>query len=245
MSYFKKIVECLNGMTFITKYAGSSAQGGKRAPKSKPTPKQKEQYNIRKAVERLYYTLLCNFRPGDYNLVFTYPAKTVMTIAEGKEIFGRFLRLYRDYCKKQGYACDYVYNTEIGQGGNVHHHCILHNRKDRETIEELWDKAGGGEVQYRKNSKLWANYDWYGLAQYLVDKTKGGKLPDTHVPGERRYITSKGLKKPKVRLERIDAERWNKPRAPKGYELIPDSIRSGADELTGGNFIKYAMRRLI
>ena len=78
-----------------------------------------------------------------------------------------------------------------------------------------------------------------------MDKTKGGKLPDTHVPGERRYITSKGLKKPKIRLERIDAERWNKPKAPKGYELIPDSIRSGTDELTGGNFIKYAMRRLI
>ena len=92
---------------------------------------------------------------------------------------------------------------------------------------------------------MWHNYDWYGLARYYVDRTKGGKLPDTHIHGERRYIPSKGLKKPKVTVERVDAERWYKPKAPKGYELIPDSIYSGTDELTGGSYIKYAMRRII
>ncbi len=245
MSYYKKIVECTNGMKFITKYAGVADQGGKRAPKSQPTSERKKQYNIRKAIERLHHTLLCNFFPGDYNFPFTYPAGTVMTISDAKEVFGRFLKLYRDYCKKNNYSCDYIYNTEIGKNGNVHHHCILHAHNDFEIIEEMWASVSGGSIQYKKNSRLWANYDWYGLAQYYVDKTKGGKLPDTHVPGERRYIPSKGLKKPKVTIERIDAERWYKPKAPKGYEIIPGSIRSGADELTGGNFIKYAMRRRI
>lgn len=244
MGYYKKTVECGNGYQFITKYTGGT-RSGKRAPKSKPTSEKKKLYNLRKAIERLYYTLLCNFNPGDYNLVLTYPAGSVMSEEEANDVMIAFLNLYRAYCKENGYRCDYVYNTEIGKKGKLHHHIILHNHHDLEVIEELWAKSGGGAVQYKKNSKLWANYDWYGLAEYYVDKTKGGKLPDTHVPGKRRYTPSKGLKKPKITLERIDSSRWNKPRAPKGWYIVPDSVQSGFDELTGGRFIKYTLRRRI
>ncbi len=245
MSYYKKIVECCNGMTFVTKYSGAERTGGKRAPRSEPTSEQKQQYNMRKAIERLFYTLLCNFYPGDYNIVLTYPANDRRTVNEAKATVRDFLRLYRRYCRQHGYLPDYIYNTEIGERGALHHHIILHSHRDIEEIEDLWAQASGGRVQHNGNWRLWSNYDWHGLAEYLIDRTKGGKLPDTHIIGERRYTTSKGLKKPKVTLERIDAKRWYAPKAPKGYELIPDSIRSGTDDLTGGSYIKYGMRRLI
>lgn len=244
-NYFKKTIECANGMTFVVKYTGAEQTGGKRAPKSKPTSEQKQQYNLRKTIERLYHTLLCNFYPDDYNIVLTYPANDRRTLDDAKAAMRDFFKLYRPYCREHGYKPDYVYNTEVGARGAIHHHIILHSHRDIEIIEDLWAQASGGKVQHGGNWRLWHNYDWYGLARYYVDRTKGGKLPDTHIHGERRYIPSKGLKKPKVTVERVDAERWYKPRAPKGYELISDSIYSGTDELTGGSYIKYAMRRII
>ena len=232
-------------MTFITKYSGADRTGGKRAKKSQPTSEQKQRYNLRKTIERLYYTLLCNFYPGDYNVVLTYPKDDRRTVSDAKATVREFLRSYRDYCRERGYHPDYIYNTEIGARGSLHHHIILHSHRNIEDIEDLWREASGGAVQHQSNWRLWSNYDWKGLAAYYVDRTKGGKLPDTHIPGERRYIPSKGLKKPEVTHERIDAERWYTPKAPKGYELIPDSVYSGKHELTGGSYIKYGMRRLI
>ena len=244
--YFKKTVKCTDSMIFVTKCQMPTLGGNeRREKKSLPTSEKKEKQNLRRAAENLFYLMLANFFPGDYNLAFTYPAGTVMTTAEGKEIFTKFIRLYSVYCKKQGYKCDYIYNTEVGKRGAVHHHAILHNHRDLEAIEELWTRVSGGSVQYRGKSKLRADYDWYDLAWYYVDRTKGGKLPDTHVKGERRYNTSHGLKRPEITYERVDADRWYKPRAPKGWYVVPDSIRSGADELTGGNFLKYMVRRLI
>ncbi len=244
MGYYKKTVICSNGFEIVTKcQMPGLGKNGKRAKKSKPTAEQKKQYNLRKAAENLYYKLLCNFSPGDYNLAFTYPKGTVKTENEANEIFKKFLCLYRAYCKKHGYKCDYVYNTEVKPG--IHHHCILHNHRDHELLEELWTKAGGGAIQYKQNSKLWNNYDWYGLAMYYVDRTKGGKYPDTHTKGKRRYVTSHGLKRPIVKIERVEAMRWRKPKAKPGYELIPQSVYSGTHELTGARFIKYTMRRLI
>ena len=241
--YWKKTVECCNGMTFITKYTGGYQNSGKRGKKINPTSEQKQKYNMRKSIEKLFHLLLCNFFPKDYHLVLTYPKGTIQSIAESKSKISRFFRLYRDYCREKGYKAIYIYNSEIGANGNIHHHVILRNHMDFDYIEDMWEKAGGGSIQHR--AKLWSNYDWYGLANYFVDKTKGGKLKDTHIPGERRYVPSKGLKQPKVTVERVNAERWRKPKAKKGYEIMPGSIRSGIDEITGGNFLKYGMRRII
>lgn len=241
--YWKRTVECDNGMIFITKYSGGYQNCGKRGKKIKPTPEQKQKYNMRKSIEKLYYLLLCNFKPRDHHLVLTYPKGTVQSIPEAKDKMSKFLRLYRKYCREKGYKADYIYNTEIGKLGAIHHHIILHNYMDSDYIEALWEQVGGGKIQAR--SKLYANYDWYGLADYFVDKTKGGKLKDTHISGERRYVPSQGLKQPKVTVERVNAQRWRKPKAKPGYELMQDSIRSGVDEITGGNFLKYGMRRII
>lgn len=242
--YFKKTVKTRLGFEFITKCKMPSyGRGGKRSPKSEPTSEKKKKYNLRKAIEKLFYILLENFNPGDYHMVLTYPAGTVQDISEAKSKVSSFLTSYRKYCKSNGYKCEYVYNSEIGERGAIHHHIILHRYNDYELIEDLWRKVSGGRVSYKSN--LWANYDWYGLAKYFVDKTKDGKLPDTHIPCERHYVPSKGLKRPEITIERIDADRWYKPKAPKGYELISDSVRGGVDDLTGGAFLKYTIRRRI
>lgn len=241
MMYYKKSV-VVGDRVFITKckmamYGNSK----KRTKRLKPTSEAIKKHNILKAIDMVYWLLLLNFKPGDLHIVFTYMPGLVQSIPEAKEKFSKFLRVYRDYCKKNNLKCDYIYNTEIGKDGAIHHHCILHNYGDEYQIEQMWEH---GSTQ-RKKSYLWSNYDWYGLAYYFVDKTKGGKLPDTHVPGERRYVPSKGLIRPEIKIEKVEAERWNKPKAPKGYIIESDSIRTGTHELTGGSFIKYTMRRVI
>lgn len=240
--YYNKTVICANGYEFVTKSQMPNLGNRKRGKKTKPTTEQQERHNLVKAAENLYYLLLCNFFPGDYNLAFTYPAGTVQTEEQADGIFRKFTRLYRAYCRKNCYKADYINNTETSVRGRVHHHVILHNHRDLEILEELWRKAGGGAIQYRQASKLRADYDWYNLAMYFVDRTKGGKYPDTHVKGKRRYNTSHGLKRPIVKIERVERVRWNKPKARAGYEIIPESVYSGADELTGARFLKYAMR---
>ncbi len=50
--------------------------------------------------------------------------------------------------------------------------------------------------------------------------------------------------KPEITYEWIDANRWYKPRAPKGWYVVPETIRSSMDEETGGGFIKYLMKRV-
>ncbi len=246
--YYKKTVICTNGFEIVTKcQMPGLGKNGRRAKKSKPTTEQKKQYNLRKAAEKLYYLLLCNFFPGDYNLAFTYPKGKIQTAEEADKIFTKFWNLYKAHFGKLGLSAHCIHNTEIMP--SIHHHAVLHNHGEKVDdigiIERLWEQAGGGEVQYRKNSKLWSNYDWYGLAMYYVDRTKGGKYPDTHVKGKRRYVTSHGLKRPIVKIERVEAARWHKPKAKPGYEIIPESVYSGTHELTGASFIKYTMRRLI
>lgn len=238
--YHKKIVT-VGDRIFITKCKMAMfGNSKKRAPRLKPTSEQIQRHNLRKQIEWVYYLLLLNFVPGDLHMVLTYRKDTVQTPDEAKKRLKDFIRRYRAYCKRNGYKPDYIYNTEIGRRGAIHHHIILHNHGDEWQLSQMWQH---GSIQTK--SYLWANYDWYGLAEYFVDKTKGGTLPDTHIKGERRYVPSQGLIKPTVRIERVEADRWHKPRAPKGYALDESSIRTGTDELSGGSYIKYMIRRLI
>lgn len=238
--YFKKIVY-VNDLVFVTKCKMAMlGNTSRRIKRFNPTAESVRKHNIRKSIEKLFYLLLLNFLPGDFHLVFTYRRGTVQTVEEAKHKFTLFLKRYKTYCKRNGYKFDYIYNTEIGKKGAIHHHCILHNHGDGFQLSQMWKE---GSIQ--QQSYLWPNYDWYGLAEYIVDKTKGGTLPDTHIKGERNYVPSLGLKRPIVKYERVYADYWRKPVATKDYDLIQDSIRSGLHEITGSKYIKYTMKRRI
>ncbi len=245
--YYKKQVICPNGMTFVTKcQMPTLGNSSKREPKTMPSSERQERKNLNKAIDNLFYLLLSNFLPGDFNLALTYAEQ--VDKEQAVRTVQKFLTLYRAYCKSHGYKPDYIYNTEKHGSATWHHHVVLHNHADIPNIEFLWKKAGGGSVQHNPAGyMLWANWDWYGLAKYIcgVKKdNKGNEYVLPHEKGERRFKPSHGLKRPKIVYEWIDADRWYKPKAPKGWYIVPDSIRSGADELTGGNFIKYLMKRV-
>lgn len=243
--YYKKQVICPNGMNFVTKcQMPTLGRGDKREPKSMPSSERQEKKNLNKAIENLFYLLLANFFPGDFSLALTYAGSVSREYAQ--KTVQKFTVMYRAYCKSHGYRADYIYATEIHNSSTWHHHIVLHNHADLDRIKLLWKQAGGGSVQYKPYNQymLWADYDWYGLARYMCGLNKDGTFKYKHPKGERRYTPSQGLKRPKIVYEWINADRWYKPRAPKGWYIVPDSIRSGADELTGGNFIKYLLRRL-
>lgn len=242
--YYKKTAKFSCGIEFVTKCKMPTlGKGGKREPKTMPSSERQEKKNLNKTIENLFYTLLANFHPGDFNLVLTYP--NMPDREQVRKTVGKFIGLYRSYCIERGYRPDYVYNTETFKSGAYHHHIILHNHGDLQNIQLLWKQAGGGLVQYKQNNyMLWANYDWYDLAKYICGVKKDGTVICQHKKGERRYNTSHGLKKPEITYEWIDADRWYKPKARKGWYVVPETVRSGIDELTGGNFIKYMMKRV-
>ncbi len=238
--YYKKTVT-VNDRIFVTKCKMPMLGNSLKRLKKNVSSKAIEKFNIRRAIEKVFYLLLLNFSPGDMHIIFTYKRGTVQDGNEAKKKFQNFLRRYKSYCKKNGYKYDYIYNTEVGKRGAYHHHCILHHHGDERTLSKIWGDNGKVII----HSYLWPNYDWYGLAEYFVDCTKGGKLPNRHIKFGRRYIPSKSLIKPIVRIEKIRAKKWQKPKAPDGYIIIWDSVRTGLHELSGGAFIKYEMRRKI
>lgn len=245
--YYKKTVKFSCGIQIVTKCKMPTlGKGGKREPKTQPSTERQEKKNLNKSIEKLHHLLLANFHPGDFNLVLTHTDKTGYDREAAKKTVQKFIAMYTAYCTKHGYKADYIYNTEQHKDGRLHHHIVLHNHGDLPQIKLLWEKqAGGGLVVHKpRNYMLWADYDWYGLAAYFCGVKEDGTVIYRHPKGERRYIPSHGLKKPEITYEWIDANRWYKPRAPKGWYVVPETIRSSMDEETGGGFIKYLMKRV-
>ncbi len=144
--YYKKQVICPNGMTFVTKcQMPTLGNSSKREPKTMPSSERQERKNLNKAIDNLFYLLLSNFLPGDFNLALTYAEQ--VDKEQAVRTVQKFLTLYRAYCKSHGYKPDYIYNTEKHGSATWHHHIVLHNHADIPNIEFLWKKAGVGAAQ--------------------------------------------------------------------------------------------------
>lgn len=76
----------------------------------------------------------------------------------------------------------YIYITESGSKGRVHHHVIMDNLLDRDTVEDIWKHGKRNHVRRLEED----DFGLTGLATYLSKDPKGRK----------RWKASKGLKKP-------------------------------------------------
>ena len=82
----------------------------------------------------------------------------------------------------------------------------------------------------------------YGvLAEYLVKETRR-TFRDADAPYGKRWCASRNLKQPEITVEEVHAESWRKtPKAPRGYEIVPDSVQTGVHETTGAPWQRYWM----
>lgn len=196
----------------------------KRGRKRQETTETAKAANDRRRREHLFRILAANFKEGDSHVTLTYKDNP----EDAKKEISKFLRVLRKETKKQGTELKYVYVTETGKRGKVHHHIVL-NITDTALIRKTW-KAGGVKI-----SPLYPDKDYEKLAEYLL-KAQG--------EGKNRYHGSRNLEIPQPVTEVIKANSWKEEPVPEaGYWIPKDSIVSDVNA-DGYPYQRYKMIRV-
>lgn len=156
----------------------------KRKDKKKETvPKQKNlnDKNSRKYLRRITHL---NFTDKDIAMHLTYrPECLPKTEEEARKDVRNFLRRVNYHIEKIGLPkLKYIAVIEYEEGkSQLHHHIIMSGGVDRDTLEEIWGKGRANADRLKSDE-----YGYEALVNYITKDPKGKK----------RWISSKGLKKP-------------------------------------------------
>lgn len=195
--------------------------------------------NDRQSEKRLRNLIIENFNRNDYFLTLTYAKKP--SPKQAKEDIKKFIRRLKEYYKKHTEEkIKYIYITEYGKNGRLHHHLLL-NRLFWIDIDDLTKIWGLGEVDIKiyKGRPI----DASRVADYFIKKQMSGYYTDNHI-FRHRYNPSRNLKEPKISKKIITARTWaNKIKIPKGYYLDKDSIMTG-QTIWGYPYIFYRLIKL-
>lgn len=219
---------------FVEKrYAGHSPRGP-RKKKEKPTEEAVRKYNERQRADRVQMLIAANFSPGDYWTTLTYRREErPESEEEANSNMQRFIRRLRSKLRKCGIELKYIYTTEIGSRGGVHHHILLQRIPEvTELTRELWIY---GHEDFKP---LYEENAYRQLAEYIVKKESKERVAGT------TYHPSRNLTKPKERREKLNSKFWSpEPKPRKGYYIIKESILNGKNPITGRPYQRYIMKR--
>lgn len=137
-----------------------------------------------KNARKMFVRLLCtNFTNGDYFGTFNYE-KHPASIEEAEKLVINYVRRLNHKRKKLGLPnMKYLIVTEQSKNGKIHHHIIMDNLLDRDTVENLWKHGKRNHLRRLAED----DFGLTGLATYLSKDPKGRK----------RWKSSRNLKKPK------------------------------------------------
>ena len=219
-------------------YSGNYGAPGKpRAKKKKLTPEEVADLNKKNRARGLQRLILANFKPGDWHVILNYkPDSRPGTFKEADDNLDKFIKAMRRRCKKAGVPFKWIKMTERGKRGNIlHHHLIIEDIPGMNTaslVKELWSHGNCYMVD------LYEDGEYEKLAEYIVKKET--KDPE----GGCNYSSSRNLIRPEPKTEKMLRRNWPaEPKAPKGWELIKDSIRNGVNPITEYPYQYYMMRR--
>ena len=179
--------------------------------KVKKTRKAQRDLNDRNARKNFVRLVNTNFTTGDYICTFTYKVNP-KTIEEAERHIGNYINRLNYRRKKMGFPnVKYIYITEKSPKGRVHHHVIMDNLLDRDTVEDCW-KLGN-----RNNVRRLAEDDFglTGLATYLSKDPKGRK----------RWKGSRNLKKPKITTSVTKFKRGRILKMVRNQNLIEEELK--------------------
>lgn len=213
--YFKReiMIQAL-GMIINEKYV--SPRYGKYVQRSQnflETSEAQAKINQRLKDNDKIYKILGNFNArtnkaaGDWFITLTYtPGRKPKDLAEAHGNLRKFVRRIKRKFKN----CKFMAKTENTATNNLHHHLFISAEVPVEYMYECW-KQFNSRIDIRNIYCL----DDFKLANYFVKNEK------THSITECKYIMSRNLDKPVVKVKKIKSKRWTKePKARKGYEVI-------------------------
>lgn len=239
MSYIKRTIDAGDEI-FITKISAPMfGNHSSRSKKAKPTAPAVKKCSDFRAAELCEAKLKLNFRPHDWHIALTYSCTAEEQTEErcAKDL-RNFLDKLKRRCVKNDITLKYLKMTEKGvRSHKIHHHLVLPQEISIAMMYECWSLG-----QIRILGTLYPNGDLRGLAEYFVDKTKGGQKDDDRRKGEHRFSFSRNCAEPKITYEVINFSRWKAPTAPRGFIVKKDSVRTGTT-LTGFPYQRYTLIR--
>ena len=228
MGYIKKVVDC-GDVIDVLKYRETNGRGRRKAYESNGTSEEQKKINERKNINTLAYKIATNFSREGIHLTLTYKKEIRPESREKAEKeLTNFLRKARAEQKKRGKNLKYLARTEEGQSGKNFHHHIIMNITDAKILKKIWKNGFIRIVPLNKYD------DYKKLAKYLIkEETKNYS-----------WRSSKGLKSPKIKKEKLKNKEWRKePKPKKGFAILKNSIENGITGW-GAKYQRYTMVRI-
>lgn len=205
-----------------------------RSKRMEQTPEAMAKVNERNSLKNLRRELNTNFGAGDMHCVLTYkPENRASSPEEAKKDIQKWLRNVKLKCKRRELEFCYVAVAEYGKR-SMHFHVVIHSGLKLEELAKMWT------LGHIHSTVLDDSGDYSRLASYLIKQTNKTYNDQERRVFGRRYICSKNLKKPEVKLEKVNADSWREmPTAPKGYYVLPESVVQNVSEITGYPYQYY------
>ena len=243
--YIRETWDCGDTREIEEKHTGRyGARGQKRQKRRKATPEEIAKQNQWKRERDLRRLIKWNYSVGDYWITLTYRKGERPSWQQLKKDIQKFIRKMRDRYKKYGWVLKYIYRIEIGSRGGPHVHILLNQYRNAETdtgtlVDELWEHGHPNyERVYDKNSGELANYiakpqkenEPEELKRYHISRNHIRKDPEKDEIQRRSLVDKKGIPIP--------------PKAPKGWAVDPETVRSGINPITGYAYRHYTLIKI-
>ena len=232
----------------------------RRRASGKGTPLAMENYNREISIRRLGLLLNENFKPGDIWLTLHYEReRRPKTVEEADRLFHKFfLKLKREFLKRNIEFKWVKPVTAVGERGAVHHHILIPQGVPQAAITDLWRTVtkSGCKVRPPDYTVLYETGEYSSLAAYIVrhyekrneecDKETPFYHPESNVAPKnvkniKRWSCSRNLRKPIEESPKIVKDiKWQEPPVPwTGYYIETDSIRAGTNPVSGRPYLYY------
>lgn len=224
---------CIAGPVIdVTMKYSARAPRKPRGANRNPSKEEVVKNNDRIATKNLTRLMNANFYPGDFHATFTYKGDEPSVEDAKRELRNFKHRMKREY-KKLGKEFRWIEVTEY-RNHRVHHHVVM-NYIDPAIIARQW-KAGHVRLTALDRSR-----NYRKLAEYFVkETTKTMREPGGET--KQRWSASKNLIRPIIKREIIEPKAmYEKPKAFKGYELLPETINPFTHPFTGIDHLEYMM----
>ena len=222
---------------------GKEEQRKARAAKKNQTPEAVRKNNEERAKRYLVQLADANFGADDLHVTLTY-AGTPPEYEQARRDMRNFCDRVRRLRKKRGLdPLKYIYSIEDDEDGRkhrIHVHMLTNGGISREELEALWAKG------YANADRLQPNENGLeAVARYLTKQQR------------RRWVSSKNLKKPKVRISNTKTSNAKVRRIARDFEteakevmekLYPGYVFVGAkvfySDIVSGVYIRAVMREM-
>lgn len=188
--------------------------------KRKAAQKNLNDKNSRKTCERVINE---NFTDRDIWGTFTYTEDNVPgTMKEAQRDMKNFIRRINYNRKKKGLKkAKYVYVTECSDRGRWHHHIVMDGDLDMDTVEGLWKLGKRNQVR-----RLQRDEDGLtGMARYITKDKSAGKKKQEQGKYQKAWKASKGLKKPKEKVNHYKTKQKDVNAIVSGKRKVEDHLR--------------------